>query len=236
MDFWGETGIVKIRAIKFLRIWKFHKTTKPSQECPFARETRDLWWTWKYQPCPTSQVRWEEAGVSGAELGLGVAGWPKPETQLGSDCLAFCRCFPFLSDRYLFPVWFCMDITGHTMNWRVEWGQAKVQIQTQLTFQALAFFFCKFLSPLPIAPFFLKGYTPFPISALPFINLFQQKIWHSFIYQSEFKPAHYLPLIFVAIELTFVCFWLCSYVYSSMKTASGAPCRLQCSTTWNKFW
>lgn len=40
MDFWGETGIVKIGAIKFLRIWKVHKTIKPSQEYPFGLETR----------------------------------------------------------------------------------------------------------------------------------------------------------------------------------------------------
>lgn len=149
---------------------------------PICSGKQDLWWTWKYQPCPTCQVRWEEAGVSGAELGWGVAGWPKPETQLGCDCLAFCRCFPFLSDRYLFLVWFCMDITGHIMNWRVEWGQAKVEIQTQLIFRALASFFCKFLSPLLTAPFFLKGHTPFPISALPFINFCFSKRFDTYLY------------------------------------------------------
>lgn len=156
--------------------------------------------------------------------GWGVAGWPKPETQLGCGCLAFCRCFPFLSDRYLFPVWFCMDITGHIMNWRVEWGQAKVEIQTQLIFPCSSFLFLQIsLSPAD-SSLLLKGPHTLSYFCPPLHQfLFQQKIWHLFICQSEFKPARYLPLIFVAIELTFVCFWLCSYVYCSMKTASGAP-------------
>lgn len=115
----------------------------------------------------------EVGGAFRTWVGVGSSGWPKPETHLGRDCLALYRCFPFFWDRCLFSLilneynW----TLAHIVNWRVEQDQDKGEIQTQLTFSALASFFCTVFSPLLTAPH--------PSQSLPSSSSISvSKIWH----------------------------------------------------------